>query len=211
VDLAGQGSEVLTIGHSTLSYEEFLRLLRGAGVTAIADVRSVPFSRAFPHFAGPTLKEELRSDGVAYVFLGEELGGRPKYRRYFSEGVADYEQMAKASTFQAGLDRVIKGTAEHRIALLCSEHDPLDCHRCLLVGRALKERGLTVSHILPSGRTKSQGAIEEDLLATAGQDRSQTDFFASPDERTAAAYRHRARKVAYSASGPSHPGTVAAE
>jgi len=202
--------EVLTIGHSTLSYEAFLKLLRQAGVTAVADVRSAPYSRHHPHFNRETLRNELKADGVEYSFLGEELGGRPKDRRLFCDGVADYERMAREPSFAKGLDRVIEGAKRFRIALMCSEHDPLDCHRCLLVGRALKERGLHVEHVLPSGRMKSQAVVEEELIAMAGQDRTQADLFASAEDRLAAAYRQRARKVAYAASEASGPEAVAA-
>jgi hypothetical protein len=119
--------------------------------------------------------------------------------------------MAERPAFKAGLKRVIDGAARHRIALMCSEHDPLDCHRCLLVGRALAQRGVPVNHILLGGRERSQGDIEEELLAMAGQNQAQTDFFASPEERLSAAYRSRASKVAFSASGPEHFNAVAAE
>ena len=85
---------VLTVGHSTHSYEHFLGLLRQARVTAVADVRSSPFSRRFPHFSRDELKASLRRDGIAYSFLGKELGGRPNESRLFRNGVADYEAMA---------------------------------------------------------------------------------------------------------------------
>src|SRR5437868_5239845 len=97
--------EIFSIGHSSMSYEEFVRSLRNASVTAVADVRSMPFSRRNPQFNRDTLRDELRIDGIAYVFLGEELGGRPKEREYFCEGVADYEKMAKSSDFERGLRR----------------------------------------------------------------------------------------------------------
>ena len=97
---------ILTIGHSTHSYEEFLRLLRDTGVTAVADVRSSPFSRHQPQFNKADLKEELRRDKIEYVFLGNELGGRPKSKSLFCEGVADYEKMALTPEFTKGLDRI---------------------------------------------------------------------------------------------------------
>ena len=135
---------VLTIGHSTHSWERFLALLRSANVTAVADVRTSPYSRLYPHFNRDDLREELRADGISYVFLGKELGGRPSERRFYCEGVADYEKMAQASEFNKGLDRVVEGAKKYRIALMCSERDPLDCHRCLLVGRALAQRAVRV-------------------------------------------------------------------
>ena len=145
-------------------------------------------------------------------FLGDELGGRPKETRLFCEGVADYEGMAREPSFAKGLIRVIEGAERYRIALMCSEQDPLDCHRCLLVGRALKNRGVLVRHILPSGGTMTQAAIEEELIAKAGQDRSQADLFASSkDLKLASAYRHRARRVAFASSQPDPADVVAAE
>ena len=124
---------ILTIGHSTLTYEAFLSLLRATGVSAIVDVRSVPYSRHTPQFNMDTLTSELKSDGIAYVFLGDTLGGRPETRAFYCNGVADYELMAKKPEFDGGLDRLIDGAKRYRIALMCSEQDPLDCHRCLLV------------------------------------------------------------------------------
>ena len=184
-------------------------LLRKANVTAIADVRSSPYSRHSPHFNREELREELRLDGISYVFLGKELGGRPKERRFYCEGVADYEKMAKAPEFSKGLDRVIAGAKKYRIALMCSERDPLDCHRCLLVGRALEERGVRVGHILDDGSTLSHPQIENRLLELSG--RNAEDMFAPRDERLAAAYRERARKIAFAEPQPDPRSPMAAE
>jgi uncharacterized protein (DUF488 family) len=201
--------EVFTVGHSTLSYERFIALLRHAGVNAVADVRTSPFSRHFPQFNRDTLKSELRLDGVSYVFLGEELGGRPRDRMLYRDGVADYEKMATCEGFGKGLERVVEGAKRYRIALMCSEHDPLDCHRCLLVSRALVKKGVRVSHILSDGIVASQARIEDRLLELAG--RKSDDLFAPPEDRLAAAYRDRARKVAFPEPQPAPRGPVAAE
>jgi len=200
---------VLTIGHSTHSWERFIALLRSANATAVADVRTSPYSRLYPHFNRDDLREELRLDGISYVFLGKELGGRPSERRFFCEGVADYERMAQASEFSKGLDRVIEGAKKYRIALMCSERDPLDCHRCLLVGRALAERGVRVRHILDNGSVVGQDEIEDKLLELSG--RNTDDFFAPRAERLAAAYRERARKVAFAEPQTDPGGPIAAE
>ena len=204
-------TEVLTIGHSSLVYEGFLELLRKVAVTAVADVRSAPYSRYYPQFNRETLKAELKADGIEYSFLGDELGGRPKDGRLFCDGVADYELMAREPSFAKGVERVIEGAKRYRVALMCSEHDPLDCHRCLLVARALKDRGVPISHILSNGTTKTQAQVEEELLAMVGKDRSQDDFFARPDEQLAAAYRYRSQRVAFSASAPSDADAATAE
>lgn len=197
-------AKILTIGHSTHSYSSFLRLLRLAGADAVADVRSSPYSRHYPHFNKPSLQSDLRLDGLAYVFLGEELGGRPVNKNYYTAGVADYELMAKDPGFRRGLDRVMQGSQKFRIALMCSEHDPLDCHRCLLVGRALKESGAVVNHILTSGSVKSQADVESELLAALGAGQEQDDFFVPYGDRVRTAYIARSRKVAFSLNAPSN-------
>jgi uncharacterized protein (DUF488 family) len=193
--MASASDRLFTIGHSAHPYERLVELLRGAGATAVADVRTAPHSRRFPHFNRGVIEARLRLDGIAYSFLGAELGGRPKGSHYYRDGVADYERMAAAPQLQQGLRRVMEGLGSYRIALMCAERDPRDCHRCLLVSRALLERGLNSRHILPDGRLVSQAEIEEELLATSG--RGQDDLFASRQERLAAAYRERGRKIAF--------------
>ena len=129
------------------------------------------------------------------MFLGEELGGRPTKKKLYLDGVADYERMATDRNFQNGIDRVVEGAKRYRIALMCSEYDPLDCHRCLLVGRALAKRGIEVRHILSKGKMVSQREIEARLIQQCGH--GGEDFFAKGDERLAQAYRERSRQVSY--------------
>lgn len=200
-----RGLTVLTVGHSTHSYERFLGLLRSVEVTAIADVRTSPFSRHQPHFNRDALKAELKLDQIAYSFLGKELGGRPSHSGFYCEGVADYERMAETKEFESGLVRVMEGAQKYRIALMCSEHDPLDCHRCLLVGRDLAKRNVSVKHILSGGQIVSQQEIEDRLLTMSR--RESEDLFAPPNQRLAAAYRARSRKVAFAEPriGPQAP------
>lgn len=200
---------IFSIGHSTLTYEQFQKLLRGAGVNAVADVRTAPYSRHFPQFNQDELCAELKQDGVAYVFLGKELGGRPTGDQFYCEGVADYEKMAVTEAFNGGIDRVLAGAGKYRIALMCSEKHPFDCHRCLLVGRELLRRGIDVQHIMSADVTTPQTKIEEELLEQAGHDGD--DLFAPPEERLRIAYRLRAKKVAFATAEPRRPPSVAAE
>jgi uncharacterized protein (DUF488 family) len=197
---------VLTIGHSAHSYEAFLALLRGAGATAVADVRTSPYSRRFPQFSAEALKAALARDGLAYSFLGKELGGRPKDARYYRDGVADYEAMATAPDFAAGIDRVIDGSRKYRLALMCSEQEPLECHRCLLVARTLAARSVAVGHILSDGRVEPHAETEERLLRLTG--RGEEDLFSTREERLRDAYRDQNRKAAFESP---EGNTVAAE
>ena len=181
---------ILTIGHSTHSFDHFLALLRAAGVTAIADVRSAPYSRRAAQFNRETLAASLRQAGLAYVHLGRELGGRPADPTLYQNGVVDYERVAATPVFTGGVDRLIAGTRGHRIAVMCAERDPLQCHRCLLISRRLRERDVAVSHILADGALLPHTAVETRLLAEAGL--TAEDMFEAPADRLARAYRAHA-------------------
>jgi uncharacterized protein (DUF488 family) len=190
--------ELLTIGHSSLSYEGFVELLRAQHVSAVADVRSAPASRRFPHFNRETLRGALNADGIAYAFLGAELGGRPRDPALYTNGVADYEKMAETEEFARGIERVMEGAQKFRAALMCSERDPLDCHRCLLVARALAERSVAIGHILSDGDVLPHAHIENRLLAAAGL---ANDLLLSREQALALAYRKRSSKAAFQKEG----------
>jgi uncharacterized protein (DUF488 family) len=184
---------LFTIGHSNHPIERFMTLLQEAGVTAVADVRSQPVSRRYPWFSAARLREALVRHGIAYVPVGEALGGRPRDPRLFRDGIADYDAMAATPEFRAGIDRVVAGMERFCIALMCAERDPLDCHRCLLVAPALAARGVRIGHILADGSIVAHTIIEERLLALARGD----DLFDDPAARRGDAYRRRAMAVAY--------------
>lgn len=187
---------ILTIGHSRHPLERFVALLEGEGATAVADVRSAPVSRFSPQFNKNALAASLAAQDIGYAFLGKELGGRPERPEMYTEGVADYERMAATPEFRSGITRLLEGAQRERVALMCSEADPLDCHRCLLVARALAEAGVNIGHILASGGIMPHAEVEERLLQLANL--AEPGLLpSSRDERLAEAYRARARKVAY--------------
>ena len=204
-----QSFDLFTIGHSNIAAERFVGMLRGAGVNAIADVRSTPLSRFFPWFSTKNLGERLQAEGMLYAPVGDTLGGRPRDPALYCDGVADYEAMAKRPEFHAGLDRLLSLVDRHRVCLMCAEREPLDCHRCLLVARALAERGMGVGHILHDGTVMPHTAIEQQLLAGYG---GGDDLFSTGQgDRLAAAYRRRARTVAYRAKTVSTGANAGAE
>src|ERR1700746_3721311 len=191
--------DLFTIGHSNQPVERFTALLRDAGIDAIADVRSVPASRFCPWFSAKRLAPLLASANIDYLFYGDELGGRPRDPSLYCDGIADYEAMARRPGFQTALDRLQAKAGRQHLCLMCSERDPLDCHRCLLVARALAARRVTVGHILHNGGIESHTATERRLLEAAGEDGDL--FVTGQDGRLAAAYRRRTRDVAYRLKG----------
>src|SRR5437773_2453789 len=116
--------EVFTIGHSAHDLEHFTALLVRHNVTAVADVRSMPYSRVNPQFNRETLKQHLLRAGIAYVFLGKELGARSEDPSCYVNGKVQYGLLAETDLFRKGLDRVCVGMHKYRLALMCAEKDP---------------------------------------------------------------------------------------
>jgi len=141
-----------TIGHSNHDQEHFCTLLLQHQIDVLADVRSQPYSRFSPQFNAEELKAALASHGIRYVFLGDELGGRPRDPEHYDEqGRALYHRMARSESFLHGIERLSSGTQSYRVAIMCSEEDPTVCHRSLLVSRVMAERGTEVRHIRGDG------------------------------------------------------------
>ncbi|MCF2151036.1 DUF488 domain-containing protein [Desmonostoc muscorum LEGE 12446] len=155
---------IFTIGHSNHSIETFIALLKQHGITAVADVRSSPYSHRFPHFNQASLKTALNTANIAYVFLGNNLGARPNDRSCYVEGVARYDLIAVTEAFATGLNRLVKGTEEHQITLMCAEQDPIVCHRSILVCPHLQKAGLEIKHIHKNGELESHELLERRLL-----------------------------------------------
>jgi len=163
----GVAPRLFTIGHSNHSMEHLLDLLRQHAIQVIADVRSSPYSKYTTQFDREALIEALRAAGFQYIYLGGELGGRPRGEDYYdAQGHVLYDKVAESSAFLEGLARLEKGLSDYRVAVLCAEEDPAGCHRRLLVGRVLSERGVEVDHIRGDGRVQS----EADLIAAEPAD-----------------------------------------
>lgn len=147
---------ILTVGHSTREWQEFIDLLRASDVQRIVDVRSIPRSRHNPQFNRETMAAKLRAARIGYVYLGK-LGGRRHGRRDSENagwrnasfrGYADYMQ---TPDFEAGIQRLIKLATEKRSAVMCAEAVPWRCHRSLIAD-ALVVREFRAEHIMSKGR-----------------------------------------------------------
>jgi uncharacterized protein (DUF488 family) len=186
---------VFTIGHSTHSIDEFIDLLHLHGVNVVADVRSVPYSRIQPQFNRESLSKALKAHYIIYVFLGKELGARADDRTCYENGRIQYRRLAQTEVFRAGLDRVRIGSKNHRIALMCAEREPLECHRTVLVSRELEAIGTHVLHIHADGHLESHADAISRLLQLLGL--FERDLFRSQSELIEEAYAKQEARIAY--------------
>ena len=190
-------SPVYTIGHSNHSPEAFLTLLRKHAVDEVVDVRSSPASRYNPQFNHGVLSDALERAGIDYVFLGGELGGRPADRSCYDEdGRVSYPRLAETEPFDDGIGRVVRAADERRVAVMCSEKDPQDCHRALLIAGALEERGVAAEHILADGSIERHNDTVNRLLDRFKLPRD-GDMFRSRDEVVSEALARQAERVAF--------------
>jgi uncharacterized protein (DUF488 family) len=174
-------SSFLTLGHSNHRIEAWLALVRQHGIEVVVDTRSSPYSKYVPQFDRESMQKTLEESGVRYLFLGAELGGRPANSGYYDgTGRVVYSLLRKDATFQSAIARLETGMERFRIGLLCGEEDPAHCHRRLLIGRVLVERGHEMNHIRGDGRLET----DEVVAAQSGKPLvdSQPALFAELDE-----------------------------
>lgn len=151
---------VWTVGHSNHEIDVFLALVRRHRIAHIVDVRSHPYSRYAPHFNRDELQSSIEACGMHYTLLGSALGGRPRREDQLdADGHALYDMMAAEPAFNEAIDAVLRGASKQRIALLCSCGAPHGCHRRLLVGKVLCDRGAELRHILPDGDVLSERTV----------------------------------------------------
>lgn len=158
--VGSDGPRLFSIGHSNQSFQSLVGLLERHRVEVVADVRTSPYSRYSPQFNRRDLRFGLAEAGFRYVFLGKELGGHPE-GDFYKKGRIEYGRVAKTDWFQAGLDRLCDGITRFRTAILCSEEDPSNCHRFVLITRALKDRGVEVAHIRGDGAIQRTEEISQ--------------------------------------------------
>ena len=196
VSAAGRRRTIYTIGHSRHPTDFFIELLVGAGVEAVVDVRSVPYSRRHPQFNSRTVAVALRAHGIRYGAWGSDLGARSDDTDCYVNGRVSYDRLAKTPAFSSAIDRVRNGSVDTTIALMCAEKDPLDCHRTILVGRELVRRGARVAHILADGRVESHDEVIIRLIELLGL--RQRDLFDVPVRLITDAYAMQEERIAYS-------------
>lgn len=187
--------EIYTIGYSGFTQETFLLALKYFRIPAVADVRSVPFSKRNPEFNKEVIKACLLANGIEYVFLGDLCGARMSDPKFFTNGKVDFNLVANCYSFKKGLDRIKNGMAQHSIAIMCAEKDPITCHRMILICRNLKSSKLTIFHILSQTVLESNNDSESRLLAKYRLTRQ--NLYLSEEEILNIAYNKQGEKIAF--------------
>lgn len=190
---------IYTIGHSNHTEEMFFDLLARHAISAIVDVRSIPYSRYTPQFNREVLKGRLNEGHVDYHFMGNWLGGRSDDPSdYDPDGQVQYDLLSKSEEFQGALESVVRGSSEHRIALMCSEGRPEDCHRSLLLAEELRnwDHAVEVVHILPDGSTQTHEQLRQ-RVAKRDETSRQSDMFLSEEESISVAIEEQIGRIAF--------------
>ena len=191
---------LFTVGHSAAELPAFLKLLNPSNVSLLVDVRSRPQSARFPHFDRIELEHALPAAGIRYLFLGEELGGRPDDPKvYRSDGLVDYRARRKSSGFRMGIERIQNELDRNCVALMCAEEDPITCHRFLMICPELTALGIEPTHIRKGAIIESQRDAEDRLLNTQKFGDVASGSLFSSDRETALedAYAAQAEKCAF--------------
>jgi uncharacterized protein (DUF488 family) len=138
---------IYTIGHSNITQESFIEILKQFKIKLVIDIRSSPYSKFVPHFNRENIKKAFKENSVKYIFLGDYIGGKPKNLEYYQNGKVNYELIAKSEHYKEGIDKIIELNKNNDLVLMCSEENPYNCHRHHLITQTLVKYGLEVIHI----------------------------------------------------------------
>lgn len=162
-------ADAYSIGYGNRELGEFLELVAARRIRYLLDIRSSPYSRFSPDFNKEGLERACAAKGIKYVFVGEQLGGRPQTDScYDEEGRVDYCRLAQEPYFLDGIQRLETAIAKDiDFVLMCSELRPEQCHRSKLIGKVLEEHGIRLRHIDADGSVVDQTSVIERI--TGGQ------------------------------------------
>lgn len=194
---------IYTVGHSTHQLDYFLELLKEYGVTCLIDVRSVAASSYNPQYNQEPLKNFLKSNGITYLHFAEEFGARHTDPDLLDdEGKVDFTKVRKSWAFKNGVERIWQGLDKgFTISLMCSESEPLDCHRFSMVSISLDKDGFDVKHIMKDKSIKTNAELESQLLKKYDKKLPKPDMFnpnVSLDDQLKEAYRLKNKEIGFS-------------
>ena len=202
--------QLYTIGHSTYPIEHFLERIKKNNVQYVIDVRSIPYSKYASQYNSNVLKEALKRENIEYFHMGKAFGARQEDTNFYPNGYLDFELFRNSDIFIRGMKNIESGLEKYNIALMCTEKNPIDCHRAIMVGRGFELDGVDVKHILPDGSVMTQDELNSKLLDMFFPGRSQLSLFdlgneKSEEEYLKEAYVLRNKDIGYKI-GSEHEG-----
>ncbi|NDV46583.1 DUF488 domain-containing protein [Paludibacter sp. 221] len=161
---------IYSIGHGSKDIAGFISELKTFGIEYLLDIRSKPYSKWHSQFNQSILKSELENNNINYVFMGDMLGGLPEDRTcYDASGKVLYDTIKEKDYFKKGLSRLITANEKKiKVAIMCSESKPEECHRSKLIGQELLKHDISLNHIISEEIIKSQEAVMAELTKGCG-------------------------------------------
>ncbi len=192
---------VYTVGHSTHSIEKFVELLQNHKINCVIDVRSTPYSKYNPQYNKELLQKALVQKDVLYAHFGSEFGARYTSKMMLdAEGRVDFDKVRASDGFQQGIIRLEKSLSQgYRVTLMCSEKDPLACHRFSMISYELIRVGINVMHIMEDGNIIQNQDLEKRMLQKYEKHIPKDDLFirVTPEEQLDVAYHLCGQEVAF--------------
>jgi uncharacterized protein (DUF488 family) len=186
---------IFTIGHSNLDISDFINLLLANKIELVVDVRSAPYSKLYPHFNRNPLEISLTKNSIKYIFLGDSVGGRSNNIKDYSKGRVMYKKIAEKKEYISSINTIIQNSSKYKIVLMCSEKEPLECHRTLLISRSIEAHMVKILHIHRDGQIESQSEGIQRLLKIWKLD--SPNLFGEDAERIDEAFTKQESKYAY--------------
>ena len=188
--------KIYTIGYSPFTTDTFIQFIRKYNINAVVDVRSSPYSAYRTDFNKANIQKILKEHGIAYMFLGDQVGARSEDPDVYIDGIADYGLISKSSAFQEGLDRIRAGSKKYVITLMCAEKDPITCHRTILIAKNLRNE-FFIKHILEDGSIEKHKDLEKRLLRLHSLDQLKLPGLSNTQSSLEEAYKIQGSQIAY--------------
>ena len=197
--MSGQNNILYTVGHSNHTIEVFIELLKRHKIGMVLDVRSAPYSRYCSQFDKGVLAAALPAGNIKYEYLGKELGARPDDPGCYEGGWVNFERAARRKEFKEGVERVLANMGRYSAALMCSEKEPLECHRTILICRSLKDYKLDIKHILEDGAIEDHHDAERRLVKLLKIERTLFEPDLTESDLIEQAFDKQGRKISHKA------------
>lgn len=196
-------NKIYTVGHSTHEINYFVELLMHFNINCLIDVRSVAASKYNPQFNKEFLSNFLKKKGIVYLHFAKEFGARHTNPELLDEdGKVDFDKVRASFEFKNGISRLLNGIEKgFTITLMCSESEPIECHRFSMISVALEKEGFEVFHILKDKTIKSNANLESMLLKKFDKKLPKPSIFEpeiSLEQQLKVAYKLLNQEVAYS-------------